>query len=506
MLDWNPVIAIHGLTSLVVAVVLPPAWTRRHLPGGRALFALLGFNFLWVTFAFLEILVEGIPAKHLCASFRYIGVAFTPFAFFLLAQEFGPRPLPGLRRLAPILAAAEAMVVAAAFTNPWHHLLWTSVRPGAYGEIERDHGPIYAAMVILNYGLVTAGTVRMVRAILRFPRHYRALGALLLWGISVPFAASLSYTLHLTPPGVDPTPAGLAVTGIVLVLALHRARLLDIAPVSRDLVVEGLPEGILVLDRQRRLVDFNRSARERLGIPLTIGTPLDSLPEPWRGLGALLGTAPPGDAEFPAPDGHWTEARCRPLLPGVARSSGHVVVLYDITARKAMEQRLDELARFDELTGLANRRHFQERLIQELSRCSRGDLPLALLLLDVDHFKRVNDHHGHPAGDEVLRRLGALLGSGVRTGDAAGRWGGEEFVVLLSGCSREHAIERAEHWRRRVASETFVRGGRGFAVTISLGLSLFPEHGTDPNALLARADAALYASKRNGRDRLTVAG
>jgi len=159
----------------------------------------------------------------------------------------------------------------------------------------------------------------------------------------------------------------------------------------------------------------------------------------------------------------------------------------------------------DALTGLFNRRFLEESLQRELARTQRNGKPLAAIMIDVDHFKRFNDTFGHDAGDLVLREVGALLRRQVRGSDIACRFGGEEFLVLLPEAALETARERAERLRQAVHELQPLQNGRALgAITISLGVALFPDHGDTPESLVQAADAALYQAKKAGRDRVVV--
>ncbi|MGN2392387.1 diguanylate cyclase [Pelomicrobium sp. G1] len=159
----------------------------------------------------------------------------------------------------------------------------------------------------------------------------------------------------------------------------------------------------------------------------------------------------------------------------------------------------------DPLTGLFNRRYLEESLQREVARAERTGRPLALLMLDVDHFKRFNDSYGHEAGDAVLRALGRLLRQSVREGDIACRFGGEEFVVLLPEATLETAQERAERIRDEARRIRIHREGRYLdPVSVSFGVAIYPDHGVSAETLLAAADAALYRAKSSGRDRVMV--
>lgn len=163
---------------------------------------------------------------------------------------------------------------------------------------------------------------------------------------------------------------------------------------------------------------------------------------------------------------------------------------------------LADSARTDALTGLRNRRAFEETLAVELERSARTGDGVALIIGDLDHFKAINDDFGHPAGDEVLRRASTAVAAAVRNVDAAFRIGGEEFAVIAPATDRASAHLLAERVRRSVA-EALSSGPR--AVTMSLGVATYPEHGPDAVSLIAQADAACYQAKARGRDRSVTA-
>ena len=160
----------------------------------------------------------------------------------------------------------------------------------------------------------------------------------------------------------------------------------------------------------------------------------------------------------------------------------------------------------DPLTGLFNRRYLEETLAREERRAVRAGTPIGIIVFDVDHFKRLNDTHGHDAGDAVLRALGALLQSHVREGDIACRYGGEEFVIALPGASIAIVRERAESLRQATEKLASLIPGRSVdMVTISLGAAAFPDHGASWREVIQAADKALYRAKQNGRNRVEAA-
>ncbi len=169
-----------------------------------------------------------------------------------------------------------------------------------------------------------------------------------------------------------------------------------------------------------------------------------------------------------------------------------------LTLRNArLLHEVEHLATRDELTGLANRRLFEETLTLELGRHQRTGAPLTVIAFDVDHFKDVNDELGHPAGDAVLRAIGAALQGGTKAYDLPSRYGGDEFLVLLPGCAAADAPRVAERLRRVAGEATGPT-----PVTVSAGTATIPDDAADGVSLIAAADAALYEAKRAGRDRV----
>jgi diguanylate cyclase (GGDEF)-like protein len=164
-------------------------------------------------------------------------------------------------------------------------------------------------------------------------------------------------------------------------------------------------------------------------------------------------------------------------------------------------EKLRDLATHDGLTSLALRRVFDERIESMLQRAERTEGRMALMLMDIDHFKRLNDNYGHTFGDEVLRQVAAVIGRAVRKVDLAARYGGEEFAVLLEDANEEGAVQLAERIRRDVEALVFDSEGRPVNVTLSLGIAAFPRDGGMPKELTDNADKALYKAKSDGRNR-----
>lgn len=225
------------------------------------------------------------------------------------------------------------------------------------------------------------------------------------------------------------------------------------------------------------------------------------------------------------PDGQraWVSVNAAPLFhPGDPAPYAVATTFTDITERKQVEQRikdytmvlefqtrelakanteLEARATTDGLTGLKNHRAFQERLTQEAGRAARYQPTLSLLMLDVDHFKQYNDAFGHPAGDDVLRRIGRLMQAAARETDMVARYGGEEFAVILPHTDGAGALAAAERLRAAIEHADWPHR----PITVSIGVATLRPHLRDGAALLDEADRALYRSKTEGRNRVAHA-
>lgn len=200
-------------------------------------------------------------------------------------------------------------------------------------------------------------------------------------------------------------------------------------------------------------------------------------------------------------------ARARVYCDATGKPVRMVGTNEDITERRELQGKLEQQARQDYLTGLSNRRHFMEQGQVELSRVQRYGNTLSLFMIDIDHFKGINDNHGHKAGDTVLQRLWDILRETLRTVDVIGRIGGEEFAVLLPEADLQSATEVAERLRERVESTHVVQeAGPPLQFTVSIGVTALKEKNTNIDILLTRADKALYHAKESGRNKVCIAG
>jgi two-component system CheB/CheR fusion protein len=307
--------------------------------------------------------------------------------------------------------------------------------------------------------------------------------------------------------------------GRALRYAIERARALRELLESESLlhsILRNLSEGVIVADQAERLLLVNPAARQLLGLGSVAGLQTDvfgmyepdtvtRIPDGERLMARALRGETITDREIfhrnaDAPGGRFLSVNARPLKNASGAVSGGIVSFRDMTARKKVEDELAHLSLYDDLTGVPNRAFFIETLRKALARASRAQSRLAVLLLDLDRFKQLNDRLGREAGDQLLGEIARRLTNGLRSGDFLARLGGDEFVVMFENFGHnEHAAGLADKIRE-VMEPAFRVGKQRISVSASIGISTFPECGDDAGSLLKTAEVAMFRAKESGRN------
>ena len=302
----------------------------------------------------------------------------------------------------------------------------------------------------------------------------------------------------------------LVIVGTATDVTTVKAQQRDLSLLAR--AFDDTSDGMCVLDPDGRIVDVNRAftglvGREReqlVGVEWLAQIDKENFAG-WADAvtQSFSRGAWQGELRFDCNGGThavdaWVSFSC--LKDRGGRVTHHVLVITDIGERKEAEARLRKLANFDTLTGLANRWYVQERLGIALTKARRLRHELALLFIDLDRFKQVNDSLGHAGGDMLLTTVANRLQSTVRESDLAGRWGGDEFVVLLEPVRSSQDAARVAEKLMRAVSAPLTIDGVDVAVSCSIGVCMFPEDGATAGELLEHSDAAMYAAKAAGRN------
>jgi len=280
-------------------------------------------------------------------------------------------------------------------------------------------------------------------------------------------------------------------------------------------ILQNVNEGVVVAGRDEKLLLVNPAARDLLGIGSTAGLPTDifGMYEPdtvtrirdrERPMARAIRGEVITDLEIfhrnpQSPGGRFLSVNARPMKDALGQITGGIVSFRDVTGRKRVEDELTHLSLHDGLTSIPNRSFFLENLRKAVARARRSKSRLAVLLMDVDRFKQINDRLGHEFGDALLCDVARRLTDGLRSGDFVARLGGDEFVILFENLGHdEHAAGLADKINQ-VLSPAFRLEGQEVSVSVSIGISTFPECGDDAASLMKTADVAMYRAKESGR-------
>ena len=526
----TPDMALRSAIAAGLLAVAGWAGAQRRFPGQAAFVAVTLVMSGWITVSITEHAAVDAACKGTAALFGWLFIQLQPplYALFLYQYVNHERGLqtPLARAL---MAAPSLLVVAAAWTNGWHGLFYgpgTALGPPIAGlpRLHYDYGPLFHAAISLSYAWMLLSFVLVMRGLKAAPAGRRSPWLAFLAMMGVPMAANLAYIVGgWRLFGADPTSTGFAVAVIGFAWLINRHQLFAVVPLARRLLFTELPDPVLVLDAQQRVVEANRAAGRIEGRDPLLNVPLSDWPRLGPALLRHLHQERPDALLQLAGPPAWYEVQQR-VLGDRDQPIGALVQLHDVTQRHqahaeavrslaerevqlgeahAEQAQWREQALRDPLTGLLNRRALEERHAQEARAAAAEGTPLALVLLDLDHFKRINDTHGHAAGDTVLRDVATVLRQGLRSNDALFRIGGEEFALLIPGASAALAARRVDSLRTALAATAL--GGLPEGLTFSAGVAGVGPQTASLQALLHAADQALYQAKRDGRNRTVLA-
>jgi len=520
---------IYCVIFFFAAALFILAWPRKRTPGGYFLLGHLVALAVWVFGLYFEAVSTTMDTKILWSQICYLGfTAVTPF-FFLFVVAYTNQ-----RRVNPFFALSLFIVPLltdiAAWTNQWHHLLWMNFHWGSiqYNVLIYDHGIFFFLHLIYIYTLVFFGFIFLFVKILHSQPPFRSQLIIIFIGGLFPLVSGTLYAFNINlVQGLDSSSFGFLLTNIFLTLGFIRYQLLDLVPVARDALIARFQDGMIVLDWKNRIVEVNQNAKALLNIDDTnsIGKDYQEL-IPWPiDLQKLSRLSQPSEYWIANKD-IYIDLQVSSLAPQSANPPGYLITFRDINSRKQAElqlqkanenlhnqinevnhlqELLQEQATHDMLTGLHNRRLTDDVLNQQLEYSRQYQQPYSILVLDIDHFKKINDEFGHQTGDMLLEEYGKFNLTATRKNDFSCRLGGDEILMAFPNMTEEQAQKKANSIRQKLQSITVDKENQRISTTVSIGIATFPLIGDTVKELINWADQAMYMAKEKGRNQVVLA-
>lgn len=351
--------AIFYLLLLIIAALISVAlalytWRNRQTVGALPFSILMLVLFQWGTSYSLQLISTDLVTKTFWDKITFLGVVTTPVIWMIFALEYTGRKTWITRSRLIGLFIVPFLTTIIIWTNEMHYWFWATaefIQESGFLLRNSVNGFWFWVHAAYSYVLILIGTIMIVRALIRWPAQYRGQMTWILFAISAPWLANIVTVFKLLPIVIDLTPFAFTITGVGLAFALFRHRLLDLVPIARDVVIEGMLEGMIVLDTTERVVDINRAAYNILDLPNgqhLIGEYLASVFPQWTDLFVRYKVANKIKDEILLGQGdkqRWIGITISPLQDGKGRPVGHLIIIRDITARKKAEQQVRQLSR-----------------------------------------------------------------------------------------------------------------------------------------------------------------
>ncbi|NMC45511.1 MAG: diguanylate cyclase [Chloroflexi bacterium] len=464
---------------------------------------------IYAFFYAMELAHNTIDLIHLWVKIEHIGIQMIAPFWLLFSLSVSGRQKWISKIHVAILFVIPVLLVISAFAG-WMHANPRLTPNTPFPTFYYDK-TIWSWLSIIYISIcLTISFVLFATMLMKASRPFRKQALILLLGSIIPWIGMLVTQMGISPYNLDLTPFTVSISGIIYLFGFEKYQILDIAPMAKDIIFESMGEGVLVLDNYNRIIDLNpmlcRIFPECSAD--VVGSEIQDVFHHYPALVCMLreNKSTPIEMKLVHQDSI-AYYRCilLPLINPQKETVGKIVTFHDFSETENLIQQLQKLATLDNLTGIYNRRHFYELASKEIARSKRHNNHLALLIFDLDNFKWINDKFGHSAGDAVLVKVVNIFKENLREYDSMGRFGGDEFLILLPETGLDAATKLAEKLRGLLEKTAISFEGHILHITASFGaVDTTLDQDTSFEELVRRADKAVYNAKDTGRNRVCV--
>ena len=510
--------SIPGLWAFVVSAgLMISLWifSTQYIkqPIGRAFFLLVSSALFWLLMYIGELVVESFSVKLIFVRLQFIGINTLPVAWLILSVLHTKEKLK--KWVWYLIAAVWVTLFIFIFIIPTPNYFWGNPKVVLLAEstllyvIDYNYGPLfYILLTPFTYVLLSISFVFMVKGLSRGHVFYRKQLNLVITGTVIPAVINLFYIIGITPiPHVNFSSAGMIISEILVGYALFRYRFLAVSPIARDLIIDTMLDSVIVIDTNLNVLDVNSAGKELLDSHgVEIGKKLYEI-VPTEIMDSLYSIMKAGNKEpmLLTFINRVYDVHINPLVEFGGEHNGYLIMFHDVSEREMLHRQVKVSATLDPLTQILNRKTLFELIEKHREKIYGTERSLSLIMMDIDHFKEVNDTYGHEGGDRAIEKLVDEVQKTLGKKDLFGRYGGDEFVVALVDASFERTLEVARIIHSRVTSSLISCRKATFMIQLSLGVVTFGGEGNFPvsstsDELVAFADSALYKAKDEGKN------
>ncbi len=488
---------IHFTLAVLTSVIAVIAWRVRGLRGASELTGLMICLTFWLVASAMTLLIPDLATKMIWKKLTYVGASIVPPLWLIFSARVTLDPKWLTAGLTATLFAVPLVTLTLLFSTDFV-LQDFRLDPDLPKGLTSSAGPWWGAHLLYSYGALLTGTLLLARAWTQHRGVYRRQLGIWIVSVTIPFGLNILRQTALLPGlNFDPSPGALALCSLLILNGLLRHRLLALEPVALEGAIDNLRDGFIVLDIELRVVRANPAAHAEFSVPLRDAPGEDAMKvlKAWTLLQPALTTYRDQTMTVAADVVERDlEYRVSPVRDWRGRIAASVVIVRDVTEVRRYQRRIAEWAFRDALTGLANRRSLFDEGPAMLEVARETDQPCAVIYIDLDGFKAINDRLGHNVGDHILARVAGRLRELNRVDALVTRNGGDEFVIVVS-TDRDSATSLIKRLETAITTG-IVFEGKELHVGCSIGLAMFPDDGDHLETLLRSADAAMYSVKR----------